>query len=80
MYHFSNLVDQAKSLETTKENVLKISASFYDSLGMISPITARVKTIFQLLCQDKLNWDDIVPREIEIIWNEFINNLEEWRM
>ena len=45
---------------------------------MISPVTARVKTIFQLLCQDKLNWDDSVPREIEIIWNEFISNLEEW--
>ena len=39
---------------------LKINASFYDSLGMISPVTARVK------------------RGIEIIWNEFISNLEEW--
>ena len=78
VFRFSNLVDQAKSLETTKRNVLKVSASFYDPLGMISPVTARVKTIFQLLCQGKLNWDDSVPREIEIIWNEFISSLEEW--
>ena len=78
VFRFSNLVDQAKSLGTTKRNVLKISASFYDPLGMISPVTARVKTTFQLLCQSKLNWDDSVPREIEIIWNEFISNLEEW--
>ena len=78
VFPFSNLVDQAKSLETTKKNVLKISASFYDPLGMISLVTSRVKTIFQLLCQDKLNWDDTVPWEIEIIWNEFISNLEEW--
>ena len=33
VFRFSNLVDQAKSLETTKRNVLKVSASFYDPLG-----------------------------------------------
>ena len=49
VFHFSNLVDLTRSLETTKRNVLKISASFYDPLGLISPVTARVKTIFQLL-------------------------------
>ena len=78
MFRFSNLVDEAKSLETTKRNVLKISASFYDPLGMVSPVTARIKAIFQLLCQDKLEWVDSVPREIKIIWNEFISSLEEW--
>ena len=78
VFRCSNLVDQAKSLETTKRNVLKISVSFYDPLGMTFPVTARIKTIFQLLCQDKLNWNDSVTREIEIIWNEFISNLEEW--
>ena len=55
VFRCSNLVDQAKSLETTKRNVLKISASLFDPLGMISPVTARAKTIFQLLCRDKLN-------------------------
>ena len=78
VFRFSNLVDQAKSLENTKRNVFKVSASFYDPLGMIFPVTARVKTTFQLLCQDKLNWDDSVPREIDIIWDEFISNLDEW--
>ena len=78
VFHFSNLVDLARSLETTKRNVLKISASFYDPLGLISPVTARVKTIFQLLCKDKLDWDEKVPLEIEVIWKEFLSNLENW--
>ena len=77
VFRFSNLVDQAKSLETTKINAFKVSASIYDPLGTIFPVTARVKTTFQLLCQDKLNWDDSVPREIDIIWDEFISNLDE---
>ena len=78
VFHFSNLVDLARSLETTKRNVLKISASFYDPLGLISPVTARVKTIFQLLCKDKLDWDEKVPLEIEVIWEKFLSNLENW--
>ena len=78
VFHFSSLIDLARSLETTKRNVLKISASFYDPLGLISPVTARVKTIFQLLCKDKLGWDEKVPLEIEVIWNEFLINLKNW--
>ena len=48
LFHFSSLIDLARSLESTKGNVLKISASLYDPLGLNSPVTARVKTIFQL--------------------------------
>ena len=59
-FHFSSLIDLARFLETTKRNVLKISAFF--------PVTARVKTTFQLLCKDKLDRDEKVPLEIEVIW------------
>ena len=78
VFHFFSLIDLARSLETTKRNVLKISASFYDPLGLISSVTARVKTIFQLLCKDKLDWDEKVPLEIEVMWNEFLINLKNW--
>ena len=43
VFHFSSLIDLARSLETTKRNVLKIRVSFYDPLRLISPVTARVK-------------------------------------
>ena len=66
-FRFSDLNGLARSLRTTKRNVLKVSASFHDPFGMISLVTNRIKTIFHLLCQDKLDWDDKVCREIEII-------------
>ena len=65
--HFYSLTDLARYLETTKRNVLEISASFYDPLGLISPVPVRVKTIFQLLLKDKLDWDEKVSLEIEMI-------------
>ena len=55
VFHLSSLVDLARSLETTKRSVLKISACFYDPLVLNSPVTVRVKTIFQLLCKDKID-------------------------
>lgn len=66
-FRFSDLNGLARSLRTTKRNVLKVSASFHDPLGMISLVTNWVKKIFHLLCQDKLDWDDKACREIEII-------------
>ena len=44
--------------------------------GLIAPITARIKTIFQLLCKDKLNWDDIIPPDIALVWDKFLEELK----
>ena len=51
----------------------------FRSLGVIAPITARIKTIFQLLCKDKLNWDDLIPPALASIWNKFLEELKSLR-
>ena len=63
-------------MERTKRNLLSVSASIFDPLGLIAPITARIKTIFQLLCRDKLNWDDIIPPDIALVWDKFLEELK----
>lgn len=42
---------------------------------MISPITARAKTIFQMVCKEKLNWDSDLPVEITKIWAQLLDAL-----
>ena len=37
VFHFSRLIDLARSLQNTKRNLLKISASFYDPFGLKVP-------------------------------------------
>ena len=76
VFQFEPLICSAKSLTPTKRNVLKVCASFYDPLGLISPITARIKTTFQLLCKNQCLWDENISSEIESIWNDFLADLK----
>ena len=57
-----------KSLSATIRNILKVAASFYDPLGFVSPVTARVRCIFQLLFKDGYEWDKEVNNKIKSIW------------
>ena len=76
VFRFDKFTDLAKSLSATKRNILKVSASFYDPLGLISPVTARVKCIFQLLCKDSYEWDKEVNNEINNILFSFLTDFE----
>ena len=67
----------SRELKTTKRNIQKILASIYDPLGIVSPLTARLKTIFQSFCRDKIEWDVIVKGKIKFKWKELLRNHEE---
>ena len=76
VFRFNDFVRQARCFKPTKRNILRVAASFYDPMGLISPITARVKIIFQLLCKDRLSWDENVPEKISHVWEELLRDLE----
>lgn len=65
---FHSFVKLIHSLDTTKRNILKVTAFFYNILRIFSLAATRVKAFFQLLCRDKLDWDEKISLEIEIIW------------
>ena len=77
VFQFEPFICLVKSLTPTKRNVLKVCASFYDPLGFIFPITARIKTIFQLLCKNQCSWNENISSEIELIWNDFLADLKQ---
>ena len=44
-------VPSAPSLEIT-------AAKFFDPLGLLCPVTVRLKMLFQMLCKEKTGWDE----------------------
>ena len=49
---------QARSLPPTKRNIVSIVGRIYDPLGFLSPVLIRLKSLFQELCELKLEWDE----------------------
>jgi hypothetical protein len=76
VFRFKDLLSKCAVMERTKRNLLRVSASIFDPLGLVAPITARIKTIFPLLCKIKLNWDDIIPPDISLVWDKFLEELK----
>ncbi|XP_057297885.1 uncharacterized protein LOC130628870 [Hydractinia symbiolongicarpus] len=74
VYRFDELLKRAKELFPTKRNILRISASFYDPLGLIAPITTKVKVLFQKCCQHKSDWDDPLQGELLKQWRDILND------
>ena len=60
---------QLKRKPPTRRGLLSVVSSVHDPLGFISPFLLLAKTILQDLCQGKLKWDDVIPRDE--LWNNF---------
>ena len=77
VYNFDKFLTKCEGMNLTKRNILSVASSFYDPLGCISPVTARIKVIFQLLCKNKLDWDDEVSDDLKLIWFELLQALRD---
>ena len=47
----------------TKRQLLSFIASIYDPLGLINPFVFRLKVLFQMVCREKLDCNDILNEE-----------------
>ena len=52
----------------TKRNILKLIATVYDPLGIMSPIIMSFKVLFQQLCLSNYGWDDKINGELLSRW------------
>ena len=75
VFEFANIVEAANRLHITKRNILKVSAMFFDPLGVVCPIMLNAKVLFQETCKRKLSWDAIIPIDVNNKWKVFINEL-----
>lgn len=62
---------QPQERHCTKRQILSELATFFDPLGMVSPITFFTKCLIQKLWIKGLHWDDHAPTEISQVWNRY---------
>ena len=57
MSDFSEICGTKKTLDITKQNVIRILAMFYDTIGLLQPILVNLKRLFLEIDEQKLSWD-----------------------
>ena len=73
----SKVFSDGRDCEVTKRNVLKLLASIFDPLGIVSPIVITFKVFFQKLVQLKMQWDDVLSSDLQIEWVRKLEMLED---
>ena len=48
--------------------MLSIISSIYDPLGFASPFVLEGRQLIQLLCNQTMQWDEVVDEELKIKW------------
>ena len=76
VFDFDDIVQLVKDLKFTKINLLKINATLFDPLGLISLLTLQGKLLFKLLCIYKSDWDDGLNDIIKQKFLKFLNDLK----
>ena len=76
VFNCQKIVQAARKLEPTKQNVIGIVSRFYDPRGVLARITVKLKMLFQELCQSRVGWDEELSSELKKKWEHLILDLE----
>ena len=69
-FHFDihDVVDTMEDSVPTKTNVASATARFYNSLGVVSPVTILFKVFYQQLCKARFGWDETLSGSLLMEW------------
>jgi hypothetical protein len=65
------MIVSTKQYPQNRKGVLSSVASIYDPLGFSSPLILPGKEINQELCKLKYSWDDELPADLALRWQEW---------
>ena len=63
-----------KRFSDTKRGVLSFLCSIFDPLGFLSSCFLEIKLLIQDLWRNKLNWDDLLPSDLQKKWKYIQEN------
>ena len=68
IFDFREQLNSIKCLPCTKRLTLRVTASLFDPLGLLSPFTITLKMLFQGLCTSKTDWDEPLHAGTQAQW------------
>ena len=77
IFRFKALSKLAESLEPTKRSLLKVTSTFFDPLGILSPVLVQIKLLFQMLYQENVAWDAPLPEPVRRQWRAWLQDLRD---
>ena len=75
--YLNKIYEAGIELPTTKRNILKIIASIYDPIGIISPVVVLFKILFQNILLLKCEWDSDLNLRLSSQWKKLFNSIKE---
>ena len=61
----------------TKKQLLSFIASAYDLFGLINAFVFRLKVLCQMVCREKLGWNNILSEECLKEWRLILNDVKQ---
>lgn len=74
-YEFDEILRYARTLAPTKRSVLKLVTKLFDPLGFLIAFNIRCKIMVQLLCKEKIEWDEELQGEMHAQYYIFIKGM-----
>ena len=62
---------------TTEQDILSLTSSKFDQLGLIAPALIELKWIIQQLWKRKIDWGDLLPLDLTKHWQKWLDNLPD---
>lgn len=76
-FHYTTKLNSVNTSLLTKRNMLSVVSQIYDPLGFLSPVVIVAKILLQKLWLCKLDWDDPVPNDVTVKFNDFVNSIKQ---
>ncbi|XP_021921219.1 uncharacterized protein LOC110830503 [Zootermopsis nevadensis] len=70
-----NVTNNLRDGPVTKRQLLQTAARFYDSLGLLSPVSLIAKALFQDTWTRGIGWDELLPPDLGTRWHRWVSTL-----
>ncbi|XP_015754315.1 PREDICTED: uncharacterized protein LOC107333964 [Acropora digitifera] len=77
IYDLNKTLGEVDAQPVTKRLILSTATRFFDPLGLIAPVILPLKMMFQKLCKDGKDWDELVDAELNHQWLTTLSDLRQ---